>query len=412
MAETWVTDDELREAHQRYAAGIPGYVAPAAHGVARKDGDDLTFGHINPPGAARPLPSVVMASVCGYVSTTGVFRLDRERFAEAVARLTPAESATHIPHPNLWTWRELLAGGDADSEFLAFYLADEDDPVVDGDDARFRERFPAPADQPSWAKGVDLSRPSPARVYDYLLGGGHNFASDRALAEQLLAVEPEARRWAAANRSFLGRAVEYLLDAGVRQFIDLGAGIPTVGNVHDIALGATSDARVVYVDVDQVAVTHSRHLVADVADRVGVVQADMRSPHAVLADPETQRLIDFDRPVGILMVAVLHFVSDADDPWAALAAYRDAVPSGSGLVISHISHPAEMTDEVKQSVRTYSSSAAPLTLRSQPEVEALFAGWQLADPGVARVLRWRAPAAADADSTPDIPGLVGVALKP
>lgn len=141
MAETWVTDDDLRDAGQRYAAGIPGYAPPAAHGVARKDGGELTFGHVNPPGAARPLPAVVMASVCGYVATTGVFHLDRERFAEAVARLTPAEAATHIPHPNLWTWRELLAGGGADSTFLAFYVASAGDPVVDEDDARFRARF-------------------------------------------------------------------------------------------------------------------------------------------------------------------------------------------------------------------------------------------------------------------------------
>lgn len=142
MAQMWVTDEDLRAAGERYAAGIPGYVAPAAHGVARKDGGALTFGHVNPPGAARPLPAVVMASVCGYVATTGVFPLSRERFAEAVARLTPAEAATHIPHPNLWTWRELLAGGDADSTFLAFYVASAGDPVVDGDDALFRERFP------------------------------------------------------------------------------------------------------------------------------------------------------------------------------------------------------------------------------------------------------------------------------
>lgn len=264
-------------------------------------------------------------------------------------------------------------------------------------------------DQPTWAEGVDLSRPSPARVYDYLLGGRHNFASDRALAEQMLAVEPDARRWAAANRSFLGRAVEHLLDAGVRQFIDLGAGIPTVGNVHDIALGATSDARVVYVDVDKVAVTHSRHLVSDVSDRVGVVQADLRRPEAVLGDPVTQRLIDFRRPVGILMVAVLHFVPDSDDPRGVLAVYRDAVPPGSGLVISHMTHPAEMTEEVERTVKTYSSSAAPLTFRSKSEIEELFTGWWLTDPGVVGVLQWHPSSPGSVG--PDIPGLVGVATK-
>ncbi|BCB90506.1 hypothetical protein [Phytohabitans suffuscus] len=146
MAETWVSDDDLRAAGARYAAAIPGYTPPAAHGVARRDGDALTFGHVNPPGAARPLPAVVMASVCGYVATTGVFPLSRERFEEAVARLTPAEAATHIPHPNLWTWRDLLAGGGAGSTFLAFYVASADDPVVDGDDARFRDRWRSQVD--------------------------------------------------------------------------------------------------------------------------------------------------------------------------------------------------------------------------------------------------------------------------
>lgn len=264
-------------------------------------------------------------------------------------------------------------------------------------------------DQQTWAEGVDLSRPSPARVYDYLLGGRHNFPVDRALADQMLAVEPDARRWAAANRSFLGRAVKHLLTVGVRQFIDLGAGIPTVGNVHDVALGATSDARVVYVDVDQVAVTHGRHLVADVSDRVGVVQADLRKPEAVLSDPVTQRLIDFSRPVGILMLAVLHFIPDDDDPPGIIAAYRDAVPSGSGLVISHATYPPQMTDDQAKTVTMYSSSAAPLALRTKEEVEALFAGWWLADPGVVPVQKWHPPSTGP--DGPDIPGFVGVATK-
>jgi hypothetical protein len=138
MTTPWVTDDDLRAAQDRFAAGIPGLVMPAAYGVARRDAAELTFGHVNAFGAVRGLPAVVLASVCGYVATTGVFRLDRDRFAEAVERLAPAEAAVHMPHPNLWSWRDLLAGGDAGSTFLAFFVTDAGDPPVDGDDVRFR----------------------------------------------------------------------------------------------------------------------------------------------------------------------------------------------------------------------------------------------------------------------------------
>src|SRR6266536_212033 len=138
MSEAWVTDDDLRSARERFAAQIPGLVIPVAYRVARQDASGLTFGHVNTPGAVRPLPAVVLASVCGYVATTGVYRLDQERFAEAVERLTPAEAATHIPHPNLWSWRDLLTDAGADSMFLAFFVAGTDDPPVDQDDAQFR----------------------------------------------------------------------------------------------------------------------------------------------------------------------------------------------------------------------------------------------------------------------------------
>jgi hypothetical protein len=143
MSEAWVTDDDLRAARERLAARIPGYVTPAAYTVARKDGSDLTFGHLNTFGAARPLPAVVLASVCGYVATTGVFRLDRERFVAAIERLTPAEAATHMPHPNLWSWLQLLGDARQDSVFLAIFVADADDPPVDEDDARFRQLLTA-----------------------------------------------------------------------------------------------------------------------------------------------------------------------------------------------------------------------------------------------------------------------------
>ncbi|GAA2757260.1 hypothetical protein [Actinopolymorpha rutila] len=141
MSEAWVTDQDLRAAYTRFADEIPGFAIPVAYGVARKDGPHLTFGHINAPGAVRPLPAVVLAGTCGYVADTDVYRLDRDLFASAIARLTPAEAAIHMPHPNLWSWRELLAGSNVRSTFLAFFIARLDDPPLDSDDEQFRNRL-------------------------------------------------------------------------------------------------------------------------------------------------------------------------------------------------------------------------------------------------------------------------------
>lgn len=139
VIEAWVTDEDLAEATDRFTSTIQGFVMPIAHGVARLDEGTLHFGHANKIGAARPLPAVVLASVCGYVGESGVFQLDREDFAEAVRRLTPAESAIHMPHPNLWSWRDLLAGATSNSVFLAFFVANVDDTPVNGYDAQFRD---------------------------------------------------------------------------------------------------------------------------------------------------------------------------------------------------------------------------------------------------------------------------------
>ncbi|MEV0730997.1 hypothetical protein [Polymorphospora sp. NPDC050346] len=138
MSDAWVTDDDLRAARLRFTERIPGFVLPAAFTVARRDATGLTFGHLNGVGEVRPLSAVVLASVCDYVATTGVFPLDRERLADAVGRLAPAEAATHLPHPNLWSWRELLAGAAPDSTFVAIFVADAGDRPVDPDDAQFR----------------------------------------------------------------------------------------------------------------------------------------------------------------------------------------------------------------------------------------------------------------------------------
>jgi hypothetical protein len=143
MPDGWVTDDDLRAAVQRFARQIPGFVMPAAYSVARKDSRGLTFGHVNGFGAVRTLPAVVMASICGYVATTGVFRLDREQYAAAIERLSPAEAATHMPHPNLWSWRSLLNDAERDSHFLATFVADANDPPIDDNDAQLRQLLAA-----------------------------------------------------------------------------------------------------------------------------------------------------------------------------------------------------------------------------------------------------------------------------
>src|SRR5690348_3004214 len=179
---------------------------------------------------------------------------------------------------------------------------------------------------PDWApEGVQVDRPSAARIYDYLLGGSHNFAADRAVAEQAIAAIPDLVTQARGNRAFMNRAVRFLLGQGVRQFLDLGSGIPTVGNVHELARRTAPDARVVYVDLDPVAVAHSRHVLSGI-DEVVAVQADMRRPAEILADERVRAVLDFDQPIAILAVAVLHAISDDDDPFGAINVVRDAVP--------------------------------------------------------------------------------------
>jgi S-adenosyl methyltransferase len=184
-------------------------------------------------------------------------------------------------------------------------------------------------ERPAWLSDeFDPDRPNAARVYDYFLGGSHNLAADRKLAAQVLAEIPDAPLVAQANRAFLRRAVLYCIEVGIRQFLDLGSGIPTVGNVHEVAQRAAPESRVVYVDIEPVAVANSRAILAG-NDRVAVLQADIRDADRILNDPGLQRLLDLDRPLAVLMVSVLPFIPDADDPVRIVARFRDAITSGS-----------------------------------------------------------------------------------
>ncbi|GAA2036020.1 SAM-dependent methyltransferase [Catenulispora yoronensis] len=235
--------------------------------------------------------------------------------------------------------------------------------------------------------GVDIERSSVARLYDWLLGGSHNFASDRELGRRLVRAEPNARQIVRENRDFLGRSVRYLLDQGIRQFLDLGSGIPTQENVHQIVQKVAPGARVVYVDNDPSAVAHSRHILAGNPD-AAAVHADMRHSGEVMGHPTTRGLLDFSRPIGLLMVTVLHFVPDADEPHAMVARYRDAVVPGSYLAISHATHEAapRAAADVEQLYR--STARASAHTRSHEEISGFFAGFELVEPGLVYIPLW------------------------
>src|ERR687893_296076 len=250
--------------------------------------------------------------------------------------------------------------------------------------------------RPSWVSGdVDLEHPSAARVYDYYLGGSHNFAVDRQMARRAMELWPELPLIMQANRAFLRRSVRYLVSQGITQFLDIGSGIPTVGNVHEVVQVASPEARVVYVDIDPVAVAHSRDILAG-NDRADIVQGDLCDVMAILDDPRAKRLIDQTQPLGVLMVAMLHFVPDAADPAGNVAQYRKMMAPGSYLAISHGSH-AGRPDLSQPLADLYRRTATQLTARSAPEIQALLDGFDLVPPGVVFLPQWRPDSPADVD---------------
>jgi len=242
--------------------------------------------------------------------------------------------------------------------------------------------------RPIWAPDeVDVDTPSPARMYDYYLGGSHNFAADRELAEETIRMWPDVRPVARANRAFLRRAVTALAAAGVEQFLDLGAGIPTVGSVHEVARTANPQARTVYVDADLVAVAHSTRLLAD-QSQTAIVHADLRDPDAVLADPALSGLLDLSRPVALLMLSVLPFVPEDHDPAGIVARYRDATAPGSYLVLSHGTDDYR-PEAAQRAANVYRRASNAVTLRSKAVITALFDGYELLEPGVVDMIHWR-----------------------
>ncbi|ONI84606.1 hypothetical protein ALI22I_29100 [Saccharothrix sp. ALI-22-I] len=263
-------------------------------------------------------------------------------------------------------------------------------------------------------EGIDITVPSVARTYDYLLGGAHNLAVDRAMGDQMLKVLPGARDLVRLNRSFLRRAVTHLAERGVRQFLDIGSGIPTVGNVHEIAQEVAPGCRVVYVDKDPVAIAHSRLILADDPDTTAV-QADLREPEDVLSRPEVTGLLDFDQPIALLLLLVVHFVRPDEEPGKLLARYRDRLVPGSYMVISHATadERAETMRRAADTVRE-SKSKDNLVYRTHAEVTELFDGYDLVEPGVVGHALWRPGGVGDiADQAEDNNQVwAGVGRKP
>jgi hypothetical protein len=240
---------------------------------------------------------------------------------------------------------------------------------------------------PEWVpETVDTTRPSAARMYDYYLGGAHNFGVDRELARKMLALFPDGAMIAQTNRAFLHRTVRHMLDQGVRQFVDIGSGIPTAGNVHETAQEAEPGTRVLYVDHDPVAVAHSEAILRG-NPLAGVLQADLRRPDEILGSPKFKEIIDVGEPVGVLMIAVLHFVSPEERPEDFIGRLHELLPAGSHLAISH--GTGQGKPSLMAEAKELYKNSAPLTYRDHEAVRALFEGWDLVEPGVVWLPEWR-----------------------
>lgn len=238
---------------------------------------------------------------------------------------------------------------------------------------------------------LDTSIPSAARAYDYYLGGAHNFEVDRTFAEHILELMPHVRRIAELNRAFLRRAVRYLMSQGIRQFLDIGSGIPTAGNVHEIAQQRAPESHVVYVDYEAMAYNHARLLLAD-NPNAAIIQADLREPNMILNNPATRELIDFSQPVGLLMVGVLLFISPEDHPAELVAQYRDQLVPGSFFAASQMANEdaaPEQKEQLARLVAAYEDANENVYVRTREEFATWFDGMELVPPGVTFMPDWQ-----------------------
>ena len=230
-------------------------------------------------------------------------------------------------------------------------------------------------------EGIDVTKPSPARIYDYMLRGTNHFAADAAAAERILTVVPEIRDCAWSNRGFHQRAATWIAKQGVRQFLDIGSGLPTVGNTHEVVSKIHPDARVVYVDNDPMVELYSQELLDD-SGRVSVLCADLRDPGSILDHPAVRKLIDPEEPTGLLMTAVLMFVADEDDPWSLVARYVAAMRPGSYMSLSHLTDDAKPPLAVDGFRRVFDHATEQMHFRSKAQIARFFDGLELVPPYV------------------------------
>lgn len=243
-------------------------------------------------------------------------------------------------------------------------------------------------------------------MYDYYLGGSANFEVDRVAADEQLAMAPDVASDARANRAFLGRVVRYLSERGIDQFLDLGSGVPTVGNVHEVARERNPRAKIAYVDFEAVAVAHARRLVQE-DPLISVDFADLQDPDSVLSSPGVTKLLDFTRPVAVLAISVLHFVPNERHPQRIIAHYRDACVPGSALGLSHMNPRGLPQELIDAGSELYQRTTTPLTFRSDAEIVALMEGYELVAPGMVRVDRWRSEDS-EGPGTANVVGAVGI----
>ncbi|MGW5773308.1 SAM-dependent methyltransferase [Streptomyces longwoodensis] len=265
-------------------------------------------------------------------------------------------------------------------------------------------------ERPAWApRSIDISVPSVSRIYDFFLGGSHNFEVDRQAARRALEFMPGLPKIMQANRAFTRRAVRYAAAEGITQFLDIGSGIPTYGNVHEVAQEASPGAHVVYVDHDPVAVAHSQ-AVLEGNQHADVVAADLLKPREILASPQVQRLIDFERPVALLLVAILHFVEEEDDPYAAVAELRDACAPGSMLILTHASYEGIPLppERAEGAVDVYKDIRNPLIMRSREDIARFFEGYDMVEPGLVPMPRWRPETSPEDEDPFAFSGFAGV----
>jgi SAM-dependent methyltransferase len=245
------------------------------------------------------------------------------------------------------------------------------------------------AEQDRAPGSIDTTTPNVARIYDYLLGGKDNFAADREAAKRLIEAIPDVAAIARDNRSFLGRVVRYLaIEGGIRQFLDLGSGLPTQANVHELAQGVAPDTRVVYVDNDPVVASHGWALLAS-GDQVGMVSGDLRDPASILRAPDVLGLLDLAQPLAVLCTSTLHFIADEAEPHRIIAEYRDHLAPGSYLAISHGTLEDDPTGEGEKAEGVYRQASSQLYVRPLPDVMRFFDGFELVEPGLTWIAEWR-----------------------